>query len=139
MVCFKCCSKSCVANVSKETILRKRNKHASLNSEESLSWLVDFIEENSIDGQTKWTVNCEVICAKAFSFVHGYSTKKMYQARQIVINGAVAPTGINRLGVERGKKKTSVRVWISVYCEFFGDYRPDKKEIHLPCHMTLVQ
>lgn len=131
-----CCEKNCLQKVLPEEVLRKRTKRASLNSEQSLVWLTEYIEEHLHSNTVCWQLGQQSICSKAFAFIHGYSLKKMYKARNIVLNGSIVPLGINRLGIEKGKKKLSVKVWITVYCQFFGDYRPDKKEIHLPCYMT---
>jgi len=130
-----CCSQQCFKYFNTTVVLKKRTKRASLNAEQSLQWLLDFIEENLEHNTVLWQVNRQSVCAKAFSFIHGYSLKKMYRARQIALNGAIVPVGVNKHGIDKGKKKLSVKIWITVYCEFFGDYRPDKKEIHLPCYM----
>jgi hypothetical protein len=107
-----------------------------MNEEASLQWIVDYLEEHLVQGGTGWFYNGKTICAKAFSFLHGYSITKMYKARQLVANGAIVPFGLNKQKINRGPKKLGVMAWIGVYCEFFGDHRPDKNEIHLPCNMT---
>lgn len=107
-----------------------------MKEEQALQWLVDYIDEHREEEEVKWSCENKQICAKSFAFLHGYSLQKMYKARQISLNEGMVPIGVNRQGIERGPKKLSVRVWIAVYCSFFADYRPDKNEIYLPCHMT---
>lgn len=134
----KCCLSNCVMFFGTQVILECRQKTAQQTEMQKTNWLLQMMESNFNINEFSITylVHGVSTCQKAFCMIYGLSINKVIECKKnFMLGQRIASHGSN-FRVYNTPKTDAVRAWIQQYCDRYGDYVPNKDEIHLPSHMT---